>query len=394
MTLIHHRDLVETLHNLVAINSVNASYEGGPGEYELAAWIESLLLECGLPCERRPVIAASSSHRERFNVLSRLPGKRSDTCFVLEAHMDTVSVDGMQIPPFTPTISNGRLYGRGACDTKAGLAAMLCAFAEFSRLKSTPPVDILLACVVDEEYSFRGVSKLCEGLHAMGAIVAEPTELRIVTASKGVLRWKVITHGIAAHSAKCHLGANAIYPMGTILSFFEEEHQQLAQRSPYPLLGTPSINVGCIHGGVQVNFVPDRCEIEIDRRLLPGEEPMAVWEDCATRLKERIHGRNKIELEVLPPYLVDPAWSAPEGDLFVMGCQQAARSLGLDDNPMGVPFGSDASKLGRIGIPTIIFGPGSIDQAHAAVEYVELSQVENAYQFYLEVMRNLGQVSA
>lgn len=384
-----HCNLFEVLRDLVAINSVNSFYDGGPGEYELATFIESILVKHGLPCEQQPVISETPSHRERFNVLSRLPGKRSDTCLVLEAHMDTVSVEGMQIPPFTPTENNGLLYGRGACDTKAGLAAMLCALVDYSKETSRPPVDVMLACVVDEEYSFRGVSRLCEGLHAMGAIVAEPTDLRIVTASKGVLRWKVITYGVAAHSAKCHLGANAIYPMARILQFFEEEQEQLVKKEPHPLLGTPSLNVGCIHGGVQVNFVPDRCEIEIDRRLLPDEDPLAVWEDYATRLRERLHGEEQIRLEVLPPYLVDPAWSTPQGNLFVHHCQRASTSLGLDAIPIGVPFGSDASKLGRIGVPTIIFGPGSIDQAHAAIEYVELSQVETAYQFYYEVLQNL-----
>lgn len=383
------RELIETLRDLVAINSVNASYDGGPGEYDLATYIETFLRERNLPCERQPVIPATPLHRERFNVISRLPGARSDTCFVLEAHMDTVSVDGMQIPPFLPVVKEGQLYGRGACDTKAGLAAMLCAFADFSKRSITPPVDIVLALVVDEEYSFRGVSRLCEGLQAMGAIVAEPTELKIVTASKGVLRWKVVTQGIAAHSAKCHLGASAIYPMGTILQFFEEEQEKLSKQDPHPLLGTPSINVGCIRGGVQVNFVPDRCEIEIDRRLLPDEDPMTVWEDCAKSIRERIRGREKVQLEVLPPYLVDPAWSVPLENPFVKNCQQASMSLGLSHTPVGVPFGSDASKLGRSGIPTIIFGPGSIDQAHAAVEYVDLSQVEKAYQFYFEIMRTL-----
>ena len=386
--------VIETLSRLIEISSVNTSYEGGPGEFELACWIEGFLRARGLQCERQPVIPASELHRERFNVLARLPGIRSDACFILEAHMDTVSVAGMKIQPFVPNERDGRLYGRGACDTKGGLAAMLCAFADFATLKSPPPIDIVLACVVDEEYSFQGISRFCEGLQSsgvrgIGAIVAEPTELRIVTASKGVLRWKVVTHGVAAHSAKCHLGINAIYPMAKILRFFEEEQQRLSKGEAHPLLGPASINVGCIHGGVQVNFVPDRCEIEIDRRLLPGEDPHEVWKETAQRLREHLRDRTEIQLEIMPPYLVDAAWSVPQHEGFVEQCQRAAQSLGWIETPLGVPFGSDASKLGRAGVPTIVFGPGSIDQAHSAVEFVEVSQVELAYQFYLQVMRQV-----
>jgi acetylornithine deacetylase len=341
------------------------------------------------------VIAATPVDQERFNVLARWPGRNSSKCFILEAHMDTVSVEGMTIPPFTPMEQSGLLYGRGACDTKGGLAAMLCAFTDFAAQNPSPPIDILLACVVDEEYSFQGVSRFCDefvpqsGLEPIGAIVAEPTELRIVTASKGVLRWKVVTHGVAAHSAKCHLGVNAIYPMGEILRFFEEEQQRLTSGDAHPLLGTASINVGCIQGGVQVNFVPDRCEIEIDRRLLPGEDPLLVWKDYSRRLQERLRGRNNLRIDTIQPYLVDAAWAVSSEHRFVHSCQRAARSLELSEVPVGVPFGSDASKLGRAGIPTILFGPGSIDQAHAAIEYVELSQVEKAYQFYLAVLNEL-----
>ncbi|AMV32655.1 Acetylornithine deacetylase [Pirellula sp. SH-Sr6A] len=388
-------ELIDTLSRLIEINSVNASYEGGPGEFELACWIEAFVRSRGLHCERQPVIPACDSHDERFNVIARLPGRRSDACFLLEAHMDTVSVEGMEIPPFAPTEQAGHLYGRGACDTKGGLAAMLCAFADFAESHPMPPVDVVMACVVDEEYSFQGVSRLCErlqatGVQGIGAIVAEPTELRIVTASKGVLRWKVVTHGVAAHSAKCHLGINAIYPMAQILRFFEEEQQRLTNGESHPLLGPASINVGCIHGGVQVNFVPDRCEIEIDRRLLPGEDPHEVWEGTGHRLRERLGNLSGIRLEIMPPYLVDAAWSVPHEESFVEQCRRAAQSSGLNASPLGVPFGSDASKLGRAGVPTIIFGPGSIDQAHSAVEFVAISQVEQAYQYYLQVMKRIA----
>src|SRR5580704_8115806 len=147
---------------------------------------------------------------------------------------------------------------------------MMHAVASLHKERVTPECEVWMVAAADEEHSFRGVSKLCEGLQADAAIVAEPTALRAVIASKGVLRWKVRTRGKAAHSSKPELGINAIVNMTRVIEAFEQSAATLA-RPPHPLLGGPTLNIGVIHGGVQVNFVPDSCEIEIDRRLLPGE---------------------------------------------------------------------------------------------------------------------------
>ena len=252
-----------------------------------------------------------------------------------------------------------------------------------------PQCDVLLAAVVDEEYSFRGVTRLCEDLKAEAAIVAEPTDLRVAIASKGVLRWRILATGKAAHSSKSHLGINAIYHMARVVLAIEQDHAALA-RDPHPLLGPASCNVGKIAGGVQVNFVPDGCVIEIDRRLLPSESVSDVWihyEQILDGLKVIVP---ELDVRMEQPFLVDAAWMVDPSSSIVGVARHVSSELGLEDEPIGVPFGSDASKFGRAGIPTIIFGPGSIDQAHAAVEYIELKQVEQAFEFYRECSMEFG----
>src|SRR4051812_34515125 len=269
-----HPPVILTLAELVRINSVNSSYEGGPGEGEIATWVRRFFESRGIEVWEQEVFP------NRPNVIARLPGRDPSRCVILEAHTDTVSVQGMTIPPFEPRIAEGKMYGRGSCDTKAGLAGMMHALASLHEEALQPPCDVILAAVVDEEFSYRGVVKLCETLssstfHAIAALVAEPTNLRAVIASKGVLRWRIIVRGRAAHSSKPHLGVNAISHMARIVLALEADHQCLAARE-HPLLGPATCNVGVIRGGVQVNFVPDECAIEIDRRLLPGERAADV----------------------------------------------------------------------------------------------------------------------
>ncbi len=368
--------MIETLSELVAINSINPAYPGGVTEEAVAQYVERFFARRGIETWRQEVMPG------RSNVIARLPGRDAGRRVILEAHMDTVSTAGMTIPPFVPEVRDGRLYGRGSCDTKAGLAAMMHALASLKEESITPRCEVWLAAVVDEEFSFGGVAKLCEGLHAAAAIVAEPTELRAVVASKGVLRWKIRTAGKAAHSSKPHLGVNAINDMVQVLLWLEREADLLARKA-HPLLGPGTLNVGLIRGGEQINFVPDGCEISIDRRLLPGEDPQQVW----TAYEERLAMIPEIQARMDAPMLVDFPLATSMDEEVVQVARRVLAGLGLDAEIAGVPFGSDASKLSRQGIPSIIFGPGSIDRAHAAAEYVEVDQVASALSFYVDFLR-------
>jgi acetylornithine deacetylase len=367
--------VIQTLASLVSIESINASYEGGSGERQIATWIRQFFEQRGIETWEHEVFP------NRPNVIARLPGRNSSRRVVLEAHTDTVSVQGMTIPPFEPRIEDGKLFGRGSCDTKAGLAAMMHAVASLHEEGIQPPCEVLLAAVVDEEYSYRGVVKLCEGLTAHAALVAEPTSLRAVIASKGVLRWRIVVKGKAAHSGKPHLGINAINHMARVVLTLEEDHQRLAARV-HPLLGPATCNVGVIHGGVQVNFVPDSCAIQIDRRLLPGETVDAVLAHYQKILDSLKTAHPTLEAHMEPPMLTDEALETAADSAPAQLASRLLTEMNLNPELCGVPFGSDASKLSRQGVPSLVFGPGSIDQAHAAVEFVEIAQVEQALAFY------------
>lgn len=374
---------VDLLDQLVRINSVNAFYPGGPGEAQCADRIEQFWRSHGIECWRQNVLPG------RDNVIARIPGQDASKRLVLEAHMDTVSVEGMTIDPFDSKIVDGCMYGRGACDTKAGLASMMCAAVHAFRDPIPPPAEIWMAAVVDEEFSCQGVLRLCQGLTATAAVVAEPTEMRLVIASKGVLRWRIVSRGRSAHSSKVHLGFNAIHPMAKLLVAIENEHAHL-DRLSHPLLGPSTANVGMISGGVQVNFVPDQCAIEIDRRLLPYEnvdEVLASYQRIIDRVASAVP---EARFEMESPILIDRGLDTSPDATIVQTAGRVLKQLGENPEPSGVAFGSDASKLMLAGVDSILFGPGSIDQAHAAVEYVEIEQVLRAEQFYYALIREFG----
>lgn len=374
---------LEILRDLVAIDSVNPEW-GGPGEKEVSDYLGRFFRDADIPFWVEEVLPG------RFNLYARIAGSDSSRAVLLEAHTDVVSVSGMTIPPFDPEIREGRLYGRGSCDTKGGLAAMVAAMKAIRKGDRIPPLDVWLAAVVDEEHAFRGVLAALEWFRNRevafaGALVAEPTELALVTTNKGVLRWRIETLGRAAHSSKPWLGENAISSMAALVARLDAFHEELAGKT-HPLVGPATCNIGTISGGDQVNFVPERCTISLDRRMLPGESVGEILDSYRVVLDSFPAGT----VRMLPPDLSDEAMETPTDSEVFRSASAVMREMGREAVPVGVPFGCDATKLSRAGIPSLIFGPGSIDQAHAAVEWVEVNQVEFAFDFYLRFLLNYG----
>ena len=377
--------VLETLADLIRINSVNPNYDGGVPEAELARYVEKFFSSRGIETTWYSVFP------DRPNIVARIPGRDSSRRIILEAHLDTVSVTGMTIQPWCPDSRDGKMYGRGACDTKAGMAAMMHALASLAADAITPACDVWFAATIDEEFSYRGVVALCDELKsgphpiAEAAIIAEPTLLQPVIASKGLVRWKIETMGKSAHSAKPHLGVNAIEHMARVITALQADTMELARR-PHPLLGPATCNVGVVRGGVQINFVPDRCEIEIDRRMLPGETVDSVLSHYQSLVERLAADDPQMSVMMHPPMLTDVPLETDPASPAVQTMVRVLNKLDLDSTLVGVPFCSDASKFGALGIPSMILGPGSIDQAHAAIEFVECDQVILATEIYRRFM--------
>jgi acetylornithine deacetylase/succinyl-diaminopimelate desuccinylase-like protein len=312
----------------------------------------------------------------RDNIIATYTPIESTGTLLYEAHMDTVPVDGMIIDPFAATIRGGMLFGRGACDVKAGVAAMMCAFLRIVRLAPRRSKTLIAAFTVDEEHTFLGVQNLIDRkVMADFAVVAEPTSLDIVTAHKGVARWTTTVAGTACHSSRPSEGVNAIYRMARLLAVIEAEAEQLAARPPHPTLGPATLSVGVIHGGVSPNTVPDACRIEVDRRLLPGESAVNALDEFEAAVRSAaLPFEATSTLTFACPPLAESA--AARGHIDAL--MRSIRTVGHEPRCVSVPFGTDASSLSEAGIPSVVFGPGSIAQAHTKDEWVSLKEVEYA----------------
>jgi acetylornithine deacetylase/succinyl-diaminopimelate desuccinylase family protein len=376
------------LADLVAIPSVNPMgrplsglgvLEGGVTDY-----LERFFHDLGVPHERQSIAPG------RDNLLARYEAPNARRTLLFVAHQDTVPTDGMTIDPFLPAVEAGRLYGRGSCDIKGGLAAMLTAFARLVRERPAGSSSMVMACTVDEEFTHLGSSRMAaDSLEYDLAIVAEPTRLDLVNCHKGAIRWKVRTHGVACHSSTPHLGDNAIYGMARVVELLADHARELALDPADPVLGPPSLSVGRIEGGQSVNVVPDWCEIEVDRRVIPGEK----GRECPARAEQFVRERigTATRFEFLKPWVNMPPL-APEGSArWISALTDAIRgAAGRSPALLGVPFGTDAGPLSEAGLPCIVFGPGDIAQAHTRDEWVDLDEVRTAVEAYFRIACELG----
>ena len=297
----------------------------------------------------------------------------SSETLLLEAHMDTVSHENMVIAPFEPTVRDGLLYGRGSCDTKASLATYLYALSHVLQTGRRIKRNVLVVGVHDEEYSFGGSRELVDnGIRATFAIAGEPTSLNIIYAHKGVCRFRIHTHGVSAHAALPWLGQNAIYAMADVLKQLQQHSLELLDK-PHPELGPATLNVGRITGGQAVNIVPAICTAEIDRRLLPGESYSTAKAMIHSSLTNVPHS-----IEIEAPYMEALGVYNNKDDFACRTVLAATQGAGWRAEFQTAHYGTDASIFSRAGIPTVVFGPGSIELAHTKAEHVPISEIEKA----------------
>jgi acetylornithine deacetylase len=382
-------DPIALLTDLVRIPSVNPMGRDVAGpeflETRVTAYLLELLGRLGADCERVEVAPG------RANVFARIdrPGARATV--LLDAHQDTVPTDGMTIDPFDPVVRDGRLYGRGACDVKGGLAAMVAAFARLARERPPEMANVILSCTCDEEATSLGINHLVAGWKGEvrpgelvrtqpdAAIVAEPTELDVVVAHRGATRWKIRTTGRACHSSQPDQGLNAIYRMARVVQALEDYAQRLPGLVPaHPLCGPATLSVGRIEGGTSVNTVPDWCEIEIDRRVVPGEDGLEVRDVIEMFLRDRLD----FDFEMLPPWIAGQTLSDEHNGALADALLQHVAGVAGQRRRIGVPYGTHASRIAAAGVRSVVFGPGSIAQAHTRDEWIATVQVEQAAEVY------------
>ncbi|HEY2840190.1 MAG TPA: M20 family metallopeptidase [Pirellulales bacterium] len=380
-------DLVDTLSQLVAIPSVNPMGRAVSGpeyyEYRVTDWLETFFETLGLPWHRTTVEPL------RDNIVARFDGDISPAdggkILLLEAHQDTVPVDGMTIEPWSPTVRDGRLYGRGACDIKGGMTAMLGALARLVEERPPNRPTVIMACTVNEEHGYSGAVALTKLWTTAGAnpiiprapdaaIIAEPTNLDVVVAHKGAVRWRCHTHGRAAHSSQPHLGDNAIYKMARVLQTLERYANEIPPTlGSHPLCGRATLSVGMISGGLSVNTVPARATIEIDRRVIPGEDTQACYEQVIEYVTKNCGLTEGVEHE--RPYLEGRSLADGPNLQLAERLAAAARPARGKSRAIGVPFGTDAATIAAAGVPSVVFGPGSIEQAHTCDEWLSLEEL-------------------
>jgi acetylornithine deacetylase len=376
---------------MVAYDTRNGVMTGrAHAERELAQYLEGLAQAWGLLTRR--LVAGEGD----FNLL--VYHEVSDTApwLLCESHLDTVGVEGMTIEPFAGRITEGRIWGRGACDTKASGAAMLWALRRYAQA-SAQPNNVALLFSVDEEATKAGViAYVREHLPALGwkpsgAIVGEPTELKPVVAHAGVVRWSIRTHGLAAHSSDPSRGRSAISLMMRVVDALESRYIP-ALRASHPLVGRAQCSINIIHGGTQTNIIPDLCEIWLDRRLVPGEDPVQVLPAVTAVLEALRAEYPTLAYSMTEPYIdapLDPAG----GEALARWVQGALRARGLPTALCGAGYGTDASTLRMAGIPAVVLGPGHIAQAHTRDEWLDLAQLDQAAELYLSLMQSpLGKI--
>jgi len=356
---------------LVRIDSRNPTLAAdAPGECTCAHFLRDVLHAWGFHTELQDAAVG------RPNLVARIGSPRGGRSLIFNGHLDVVGVEGMVHAPFAAEERDGRMYGRGSADMKGGIAAM-CAGAWRAAQAGTRG-EIIIAAVADEEYESLGTrALLARGIRADGAIVTEPTRLAIMPAHRGFVWIEVEITGRAAHGSRWDIGVDAIRHAGLLLAELDRVDAEVLPLATHPLLGRGSLHASLIEGGIGMSTYPDRCVLKLERRSIPGETAADVIDEveraCAT-----VHARR-------PSFVADVRLLVTQGPSdvavdapLVRELAHALQGKGESVRIEGMSAWTDAALLNEAGIPAICFGPGDISLAHAAEEYIPLSEIDRA----------------
>ena len=360
-------DLERLVMDLVAIDSTNPDLvPGSAGEAEIAGFIADWLTRAGLE------VSLETSIPGRPTVIGIARGCGGGRSLMLNGHMDTVGAGEMD-KPFSPYLREGRIYGRGSYDMKGGLAA--CMTAAAGAVKKGLKGDVIITAVADEEFAGAGTLAIADRYKADGAVVAEGTDEKLITAHKGFVWLEVETLGKAAHGSRPDLGRDAIISMGHLLSGLDRLNKRLLEGPVHPLLGTGSLHASLINGGQELSTYPEHCLLSLERRTLPGETPKTVLKE----LQELLAGIEKedpsFKGEVKTTLFRGPMEIQPDSELVRFFIAASKPRLGNNPQIVGAPFWTDAASLFNAGTPAVLFGPSGAG-AHAKEEWVDSASVQ------------------
>ena len=372
------QDVISLLQQLVRIPSVNPDNAPGTdqsGEETLAiflsGWLESIGAEVTLE-EIKP---------GRPNLIARFAPLDGRPRILFGPHLDTVGVGGMSIPPFAGEIRDGKLWGRGASDTKGPMAAMLWALHENRDLLADLPVAVDFVAFMGEESGQWGSKSFVKnhGAHYQFALIGEPTSMETVHVTKGSLWATLRATGRAAHSSMPEKGDNAILKLARSLDRLDVHLGAALAGYTHPVLGRSTVNIGVIRGGSRPNIVPDLAEAELDIRITPS---LSAAGGALSLLRETIEF-HELPVEIINPHENPPMETSSEEPMIL-------RLLAHGSKLAGAPWFSDAAHLSAGGVPSICIGPGSIDQAHTADEFIATADLLAGADFFTDFVKGLA----
>ena len=377
---INKKKLLKNLQNLVSIESVNPSLAAeGSGEEKIGRFLYHCLKELGLDTHKQSVTS------DRSNIIGILRGKGNGKTLLLNGHMDTVGIAGMEIEALRAEYKRGRVYGRGSADMKAGIAAMISACESIRSAGIQLKGDVLLTLVVDEEFKSIGTEKLLEFYTADAAIVCEPTDLKIGLAHKGFVWGVVDIFGKAAHGSRPEEGIDAIMKAGKLLIEIDRIAQNELQGKKHPLLGSPSVHASLINGGRELSTYPDYCKIQLERRTIPGED-IHTFKNELQKAINKIHLEDRQFRAKSELFFHRPPFEISRNQEIVETLSRSLESvLKRKAEYTGITWWMDSALLAEAGIPTITFGPTGTG-LHGATEYVNFKSVSNTASVLVKTM--------
>ncbi len=322
---------------------------------------------------------------ERLSVVAEIAARDPLDTVIVASHIDTVPVDGMVIDPFDPIVEDGRVLGRGSCDTKGGMAALVSALEQVLE-RGVLRRNVIVVGEADEELSSVGVHDVLADLGSLRepawVLATEPTELKVVHAHKGVAHVRLEATGRACHASDPGAGRNAIVALSHAVVALDALAARLAQHTQ-PGLGAGTLSIGQIRGGHAPNIVPDHAQLVADRRLLPGETVETARAEVEAALKDA--GLEGV-VRVTTCTLEKPTLGTPPSHACVGACREALRDAGQPDALDVVAFGTDAGVFEAAGLPGVVMGPGSIRMAHTSREHVEIDQLDAMTAFFVSLL--------